>query len=300
MRCAWRWWAVGTLWCCGTSIILLPPYRAGTARKSLQRVSGTVAGGFLAAILAAALPGQLSMIAVITVLSSLTLATYAVDYAIYCFFLTPTFVRMSLPHFHDWRYAGIRIGTTLAGAAIAMLAMRLLWPERADVELGDLLRRGVEADAAYLRAMLRYWSAPEAQRRAAEREILAPARRACGLTSNDAEEAVDRLMQEPSFGALDPAASTLRNEALTFATYLRRLTQSITTLAVVGRGTPSIRPRLERLAARLDCIATAPATVSMSPEIEWTAATNVVEAQMKRIERQTGILERAARTLSFR
>ncbi len=112
-------------WLPMTSIILMQPYSAGTNRKSVQRVTGTIAGGLLAAVLAAAMPGPRSMIVAITLLAGLTLATFAVDYAVYCFFLTPTFVLMSLPHPHDWRYAGIRMGTTLAGAAIAICAMRL-------------------------------------------------------------------------------------------------------------------------------------------------------------------------------
>jgi uncharacterized membrane protein YccC len=286
-------------WLPMTSIILLQPYSAGTARKSLQRVSGTIAGGFLAAVLAAALPSQAWLSVIVTALVSLTLATYAVDYAIYCFFLTPSFVLLSLPHPHDWRYAGIRIGTTLAGALIALAAMRLLWPERAEAELNRLLRRGAAADAAYLRAMLRFWDASPKEKPAAERQVLAPARRACGLASNDAEEAVDRVMQEPQFGGLAAAELRLRNEALTFATYLRRLTQSITTLAVVGRNTPQTHTRLQRAAERMERIAAGEAAAGEAAEnpTAGLALGNVAEAQMQRVERQVGILERTAAAL---
>ena len=281
-------------WLPMTSIILLQPYSAGTARKSVQRVTGTVLGGILAAILAAAIPSQAWMIPIITLLATLTVATFAVDYAIYCFFLTPTFVLLSLPHPHDWRYAGIRIGTTLAGALIAIVAMRLLWPECAEEELSRLLRRGAAADAAYLRAMLRFWESADKDKRRAERQILAPARRACGLASNDAEEAVDRVMQEPQFGSLATAELQLRNEALTFATYLRRLTQSITTLAVVGRPTPLTHFRLTRVAERMEQISVGD-EASAEEEANPTAGLaliNVAEEQMQRVERQVGILER--------
>jgi uncharacterized membrane protein YccC len=283
-------------WLPMTSIILLQPYSAGTARKSMQRVTGTIAGGILAALIAAAAPSQAWLTPVITLLAALTVATFAVDYAVYSFFLTPTFVLLSLPHPHDWRYAGVRIGTTLAGATIAILAMRLLWPERAEVELGALFRRGAAADAAYLRAMLRFWEA--ADRRTAEREILAPARRACGLASNDAEEAVDRVMQEPRFGRLASHQLKLRNEALTFVTYLRRLTQSITTLAAVGRDTPLTHRRVEFAAQRMEQLAAGDAAriVEESP-MPGLALVNVAEEQMVRVERQVGVLERAAEGL---
>jgi uncharacterized membrane protein YccC len=213
---------------------------------------------------------------------------------VYSFFLTPTFVLMSLPHPHDWRYALVRIGTTLAGATIALAAMRLLWPERAEEELGRLLRRGAEADAEYLRALLRFWEMPEKRR--AEREVLAVARRACGLASNDAEEALDRVMQEPQFGRLAAEELRLRTEALTFATYLRRLTQSVTTLAVVGRPTPLTEARLKRAADRMDAVAVG-AGAALRLEENPTAGlalVNVAEEQMQRVERQVGILEKAA------
>lgn len=284
-------------WLPMTSIILLQPYSAGTARKSLQRVTGTVLGGFLAALLAEVMPGQLSMILVVTLLTSLTLATFAVDYALYCFFLTPAFVLLSLPHAHDWRYAGIRIGTTLVGATVALAAMRLLWPERAEEELGGLLRRGAAADGAYLRAMLRFWETAPRQRLAAERQILAPARRACGLASNDAEEAVDRVMQEPQFGRLAADKLRLRNEALSFATYLRRLTQSITTLAVVGHETPRMQARLARVAERMEGVATGNILHVAEEEATGPVLVTVAEEQMRRIERQAGILEKTAQGL---
>jgi uncharacterized membrane protein YccC len=285
-------------WLPMTSIILLQPYSAGTARKSMQRVSGTIAGGVLAAVLAGVMPdthaGQEIGIAAITLLAALTVATFAVDYAVYSFFLTPTFVLMSLPHPHDWRYALVRIGTTLAGATIALAAMRLLWPERAEEELGRLLRRGAAADAEYLRALLKFWEMQE--RRRAEREVLAVSRRACGLASNDAEEALDRVMQEPQFGCLAAEELRLRNEALTFATYLRRLTQSVTTLAVVGRPTPLTGARLRRAAARMDAVAAGTGTAMRLEEnpTAGLALVNVAEEQMQRVERQVGILEKAA------
>ena len=96
----------------------------GHAAPECQRVGGTIAGGVLAALLAAAIPSEAGVIAVITVTSVLTLATYAVDYGWYCFFLTPTFVLMSLPHLQDWHFAGLRMGTTVVGAVVAVVAMR--------------------------------------------------------------------------------------------------------------------------------------------------------------------------------
>jgi uncharacterized membrane protein YccC len=288
-------------WLAMTSIIVLQPYGSGTLRRSVQRVGGTIAGGVLAALLAAAVHSEGGIIAVITVTSVLTLATYAVDYAWYCFFLTPTFVLMSLPHLRDWHFAGVRMGTTVVGALVSVLAMRVLWPEREHIELGRLLGRGAAADAAYVRAMVRFWEAGAGERQAAERAVLAPARRDCGLTINDAEETLDRLMLEPRVGQ-----GERWEEALTFVTYLRRLTRAVTTLAVVGTGSGLAAERMDAVARRLEGVSSALLGGGFARPLEADAASavadadNIAEQQMRRMERQAGVLERTAAELMQR
>jgi uncharacterized membrane protein YccC len=285
-------------WLAMTSIIVLQPYGSGTLRKSAQRVGGTIAGGVLAALLAAAVHTEAGVVAVITVTSVLTLATYAVDYAWYCFFLTPTFVLMSLPHLRDWHFAEVRMGTTVLGALVSVLAMRVLWPEHEQIELGRLLGRGADAAATYVRAMVQFWSADAAERVAAEREVLAAARRRCGLTINDAEETLDRLMLEPRVGR-----ASRWEEALTFVTYLRRLTRVVTTLAVVGAGDFSETERMEAVAERLNGLSSALLEGAALRQVESGAAVaaldgeGVSELQMQRMERQVGVLERTTAEL---
>jgi uncharacterized membrane protein YccC len=297
-------------WMAMTSMIVLQPYGSGTLRKGAERVGGTVAGAVLAALLAAGVHSQAGIVGVITVFAGLTLATYAVNYAWYCFFLTPTFVLMSLPHLRDWRYAGVRVGMTVAGAAVALLAMRLLWPVGEELELGRLLARGAEAEAEYLRAVLRYWAtAGAAERAITERELLHPARRRCGLALNDAEETLDRMMLEPTLGwrRRGEARAQVREEALTFATYLRRLTRSITTLAAVGDG--SVRDRMNEIERRLHAVAaelkedrpeTGAGALEQVADDTGTDETAPAEAVIRRMERQVGVLERAGRALLAR
>lgn len=301
-------------WLAMTSIIVLQPYSSGTLRRGVQRVGGTIAGGVLAAILAAALHSGTGLIVAITITSVLTLATYAVNYAWYCFFLTPTFVLLALPELRDWRFAGVRMGTTVLGALVAVLAMRLLWPESEKVELGRLLARGALADAGYVRAMLRFWDAlgtatSDADRAAADRKLLAPARRACGLAINDAEETLDRIMLEPHV-TLSPG--TRWEEALTFVTYLRRMTRAVTTLAVVGDPGAEMRRRTARVAERLEALGKglhavldehegAVRSVNAAAETAQPSASAVetpAEVQLRRLERQSGVLERAAAALA--
>jgi uncharacterized membrane protein YccC len=285
-------------WLAMTSIIVLQPYGSGTLRKSVERVGGTIAGGVLAALLAAAVHTEAGVVAVITVTSVLTLATYAVDYAWYCFFLTPTFVLMSLPHLRDWHFAEVRMGTTVVGALVSVLAMRILWPEREQIELGRLLGRGASAAATYVRAMMQFWSTDVTERVVAERAVLAPARRRCGLTINDAEETLDRLMLEPRVGR-----ASRWEEALTFITYLRRLTRVVTTLAVVGAGGSSAVERMEAVAGRLEGLraalleGVALRLTESDATIAPLDAESVGEQQMRRMERQVGVLERTTAEL---
>jgi len=304
-----------------TSIIVLQPYSAGTLRKGFQRVGGTIAGGLLAALLVAVIHSYAGIIIVITACSILTLATYAVDYGWYSFFLTPTFVLLSLPYLRDWRYAGIRMLTTLLGALTAVLAMRLLWPQKLSLELSRLLANCAAAGTAQLHAVLLWWTTPSAERSISERKLLAPVRRASGLASQDAEEALDRVMLDPAAVSLPfgrRAASqtpALAESALTFTTYIRRFTQCLTTLAAVGAPTPDTVARLNRLITRLDAItarltsdtsanATGSAPASEAPALEseptthFDPASPLAEQMLQRMERQAGVLERAAAAIT--
>jgi hypothetical protein len=252
----------------------------------------------------------------------LTLATYAVDYAWYCFFLTPTFVLLSLPHLRAWQYSGVRMLTTLLGAMVAVAAMQVLWPEREHLAMGRLLARAAKADEAYLRAMLRYWKRiwPESRnlslaaedRLAAERELLAPARRACGLAANDVEESLDRLMLDSGIGRFAARSSAgdtpmlIKGHALTFVTYLRRLTQSVTTLAGLGDNNVATIIKLEALACRLGFVSSAlldsGLTIEPRRQIEEETAASgqpadVASHLMQRMERQVSILEHTAASL---
>jgi len=294
-----------------TSIIVLQPYSSGTVRKSVQRGAGTVGGGFLAALLAASIHSYTGIGIVITACAILTLATYAIDYGWYSFFLTPTFVLLSLPYLSDWRYAGVRIVTTLFGALAAIIAMRVLWPQSLRVEFGRLLARSASANAAYLQALLRFWAAPATERSAAERNILAPARRACGLTSQDAEEALDRVMLEPGIPALGPSQRhALETEnSLAFTTYTRRFTQCLTTLSSVGTPNATTVARLNSLNQRLslicavldhqsDCAATSHHEPSPTSPTSALDPTSLAEQMLQRMERQAHVLERAAAAIA--
>jgi len=291
-------------WLPMTSVIVLQPYTGETWRRSWDRVGGTLAGAAAAAVLAAAIPSDTGIIAAISIGTVFSLAVYAVDYAWYSFFLTPTIVLLTLPALRDWHFAAVRMGMTGLGALTALLAMLLLWPQRESVQLPRLLARAAAADAAYLRAMLKFWECPAGDiqaRTLAERKVLAPARRACGLASNDAEDSLDRALLEHSIPLRSTAAQDRFNhDALTFTTYIRRLTQSITTLAVIATDYEQFAPTVTGLASRLDTVSTTLAKPTPDnpplPEVPLTSRPNstLADQQLTRIERQVAVLEHAA------
>src|ERR1700691_4144941 len=283
-------------WMALTAVIVLQPYVAHTWRKSLQHVGGTIAGGLLAALLVVFIRTPEALIATMCIASFFTLAWFAVDYAWYCFFLTPTFVLLTVHGRHDWRVAGIRAMDTILGAALALVAVKLLWTESEHLRLGEILARSGEANAAYLAAMRRYWSTPKEEKAAANVDILAPARRHAGLANNESEEALERLMME---GTQNPAASVRTEHALAFATYSRRLTQGMVSVALVHPVPPGPEwvPFVDDLQDSLHRIA----RVLRGENVEWVKPqpqallpAGEEQSQATRLRRLVEVLEKSA------
>ena len=307
-------------WIAMTSLIVLQPYTGETVRRSGERVVGTVAGAALAALLAVFIHNEVTLLLIVSVGAFFTLALYAVDYAWFCFFLTPTIVLMVLPHLSDWHFAAVRMGMTCFGALTAVLAMLFLWPEFASLQLPRLLARCAAADAAYLRAMSAFWQTTASHdtpaptdsrilhrlpsrnnsRFQAERTLLAPARRLCGLAVNEAEETLDHALLERHLPLnLAPSRTDqLNRSALTFTTFLRRLTQTITAVAPIGKPTPTAVAHVAQLAARLDAVSQALDTHTLPTPPTTTADELPPDDQLRRIDRQVAVLERTALELS--
>jgi uncharacterized membrane protein YccC len=296
-------------WFAMTSLIVLRPFAGETVRRSFDRVAGTVAGGILAAAFTAIITNQTELLVLVVICSAGCVAFYAVDYAWYCFFVTPAIVLLTLPRLHDWHLAAIRTEMTILGALVSVLAMLLLWPQRESLELPGLLARAASADAAYMRAMLAFWnrsSLSASDRIAAERALLAPARRLCGLAVNDAEETLDHALVEHSI-PLNPRREPTRllnSASLTFTTYLRRVTRTVTTLAAIGNDDLSATDTecIATLAARLDTISQSlskhanlvPQTTEQNSSTPESLAAN----QLRRLNLQVSILERTAAELT--
>jgi len=233
-------------WLLLTSLIVLQPHVSGTMRRSLERIGGTIAGGILAAVLAALLHSQLAIAAALFPLALLALAVLPVNYAVFAFFLTPTFVLAWLPYSGDWQLALIRTANTIVGAIIALVAMLFLFPAYERDRAPEFLRASIRADRRYLAQLSGAWRSHSRSSR-----LLANARRASGLAHNDTEESLDRLLAE-SWPRRRPFAQFVA----AFVTYLRRFAQSVTALAALEgewawKQSGIVQSRLELLDRRL-------------------------------------------------
>jgi uncharacterized membrane protein YccC len=292
-------------WLLMTSLIVLQPHVSGTMRRGLERIGGTVGGGVLAALLALVLHSQLVTAAVLFPLALLSLASLPVSYAAFAFFLTPAFVLAWLPYSGDWQLALIRIVNTIVGAVFSLLAMALLFPSWERERAPQFLRASLAADRRYLAVLAAGWKS-----RSPSSRLLANARRATGLAHNDTEESLERLLAESW-----PRRRPFARFVAAFVTYLRRVAQSVTTLAAIEgewewKQSAQVGRRLElldRKLAWLECQVSLDPPESQWPEpvpapipsdlqaIEPAASKTMDhpgERQLERLERQAGILYR--------
>ncbi|MFD0900244.1 FUSC family protein [Actinomadura sediminis] len=130
-------------WMTLTAMLSLRATYGETVERLVQRVGGTAAGSIVAAVLLTLAPGQFTVAAIVLLFAFAGFAMRSVNFSYWALFGTPLAMMLldfSVPS--DWRTAGERVGLTVAGALLAYLSVRLLWPaghlERLPVQLGRL------------------------------------------------------------------------------------------------------------------------------------------------------------------
>jgi uncharacterized membrane protein YccC len=199
-------------------IVILQPYTDATVLKGLQRVIGTIAGGLVAAAIGSVVHGPLVIIGIIAILIFISLAVLPVNYTLYSFFLTPTFVLLAEVNAGDWHLVQIRIVNTLIGGAIALAAASFLWPRSEHKGLASALATALRKNARYLEAIGRLHGAAMEQRRE-----LRNWRREVGIALIDAETSLERLLSESA----EPHVEALK----TLTLYARRISISLAALS---------------------------------------------------------------------
>jgi uncharacterized membrane protein YccC len=217
-------------WVTITVIILLQPYTPATLTKTLQRVGGTVVGGLVAALLVAALRDATLVLALAIVCAGLSAAILQLNYALYSFLITPTFVMLAEADGHDWHLAEVRMMNTLIGGLVAFMGARLLWPRPEQATFPVELARALAAENDYLSAVAQVVATqvpPPAPQ-------LTAARRRLGLALNRADASYERLLAE-SGGAHAPAHEPM----MALLLYTRRIGSTLSASASARHVAPA-------------------------------------------------------------
>ncbi|MBV9476958.1 MAG: FUSC family protein [Acidobacteria bacterium] len=195
-------------WLTLTVIVVLQPYTSATLQRGLQRVAGTIAGGIFAAVLLSLVHSPLQMLVLVFIGAALTVAWLPVNYGLYSFVLTPTFVLLAEIHALDRHLVWLRIENTVFGALLALLGAWLLWPASERGRVRDDVTAALNALAEYARCV---GSCDDAQ--------VAESRHALLVALNNVEASVQRLLSDDR-GEESEAFMTI-------TVYMRRLVKSL-------------------------------------------------------------------------
>jgi uncharacterized membrane protein YccC len=226
-------------------VILLQPYTVATAVKTLQRVSGTALGGIVAALMMAYVQSESALLMIATLLAGICASVMQLNYGLYAFFLTPTFVLLAEARSHDVHLPALRIINTVIGGVLALLGSRLFWPQRESEQLPDAIADTIAAMRVYFAEAMRAL----AETTPAQQAKLMDARRNYGLKLNLAEASFQRRLAESGVDSkqLEPM--------MTLLLYGRRLGATCSALAA-ARAIESSVPtsRIEALRQRIDLV----------------------------------------------
>ncbi len=190
------WYGPYERWLTITMVVTMQPYFAATLTRALERIGGTVLGGFLASGIAVVCHTPLAIAVALFPLAVIALSVRAVSFGLFMTALTPLIVLLSglsRPETSELTIALMRALFTLAGGGLAVLGCLFLWPSwEPETRLAGEARAAIRAHGGFARAVL---SVPLGE---AEPAAVLPARRAAGLASNNLEASLQRALLEPA------------------------------------------------------------------------------------------------------
>ncbi|MDL2410595.1 FUSC family protein [Rhizobium calliandrae] len=174
-------------WATMATVVVLQPFAATTWPRTVERMAGSVAGGFLAAALMAILTTKLVLLAVIFPVAAATIAFRFVNYTLFVLFLTPLFVLVTELLQPGTGIASARAINNIIGSLVALGASFLFRPAQQGQKIGDVLADAVTANLAFAAAVIASGGAPS---------TLEGLRQRAGVTSNAAEALRHRMILE--------------------------------------------------------------------------------------------------------
>ncbi|MGC8522956.1 MAG: FUSC family protein [Acidibrevibacterium sp.] len=181
-------------WLTITLVLTMQPYFAVTLQRALERIAGTVIGGFLASLLALVLHSPWQLAAALFPLTIAAMAVRVASFGLYIMLLTPLIVLLlEIGHAgtSGLEIAIMRAVYTLLGGLLAVAGVLVLWPSWEPERVRGELAAALSAHARYAEATLAFLLAE-----AGEAHVEA-ARRAAGIASNNLEASLARALHEP-------------------------------------------------------------------------------------------------------
>ncbi|MBF5046612.1 FUSC family protein [Aggregicoccus sp. 17bor-14] len=277
-------------WVTLTAVGVLQPYAASTEERALQRLGGIVLGASLAALLATHLHSPTALIAVIALLTTVSVALLPLNFAAFQVLLTPDYLLLATLGHGQWLLAEQRVVGVLLAGALSLAGTWFLWPSPERRRFPEAAAGALRAHGAYLREVAHAPASP----------ALHAARRRCGLALQDAEASFQRLLAEyrGSPKRLEPGMALL--------TYARRLTSAVTALDAAPQAPAALQPLAQEAGGALETLAEAlrrgqaPPPLPRLPVPEGRCGHRVEPAYaalLERLPRQLGILHRAVSRL---
>lgn len=167
-------------WAMMAVVVVIQPSVTTTLPRAIERVAGSMAGGFVAALMGVFLP-EYAILLLIFPLAAATIALRSVNYALCVMFMSELFVLVTdlVSATHGWDVALSRAANNTIGSLVGLVACVFLWPGRRPPPLAELVSRAFTAN-------LRYAALAACPPRATW-QTLEPARRAAGTASSRAE-----------------------------------------------------------------------------------------------------------------
>jgi len=180
------------IWLPLTSLVILQPDYGGTLTRALHRSLGTIVGAVIAGALLATVHGTVAYNVTIGALLFAMFLVIRRNYGYGITFLTPIIILLiGMSSAQPWIDLAERVAYTVVGAALALAAGYLLWPQWERDQLRDRLARAIRANQAYVSAVL------QALTPGGQPTDLVALRRQAEMAVANADAGFQRMLAEP-------------------------------------------------------------------------------------------------------
>jgi uncharacterized membrane protein YccC len=190
-------------WVPMTVVVVLKPNFGGTLQRAIQRITGTVAGALLAALLLWCVHDSGWLLLILTLLSLATLTLRWANYVAFSLALTPMImVMLDLAHPGTPNDSFLRIAHTIIGGGLAIVCGYLLFPVWERSKLPGQLADAYRTTGSFLRALFALGK---------EKLSVTEMRKRSGLAVANAVNAGQRLLSEPAHlrGDVEPLLASI-------------------------------------------------------------------------------------------